>query len=82
MTKGSDVRPLSGVRVVKLAHDIAGPCAAMMVGDLGAEVVKVEPRGGEAGRNSPPFSPGGESVRSAMPGDAEASGSLRHLRIS
>ena len=43
--------PLAGIRVVEMATTISGPYAAMLLGDLGAEVVKVEePRAGEAGR--------------------------------
>lgn len=52
--------PLSGVRVVEAANYLSGPYAAMMLGDLGAEVVKVEgPRGDpyrRFGRPSTPFS--------------------------
>ena len=41
-------RPLEGVRVVELATLIAGPMVGMLLGDYGAEVVKVEhPRGGD-----------------------------------
>jgi crotonobetainyl-CoA:carnitine CoA-transferase CaiB-like acyl-CoA transferase len=54
--------PLTGVRVLEIAHYIAGPYAAMILGDLGAEVVKIEPPGGEAGRHSPPLDPNGDSL--------------------
>ena len=40
-------RPLSGVVVVEAASYLSGPFAGMMLADLGAEVVKVEPPGGE-----------------------------------
>ena len=34
--------PLAGVRVLDLSRILAGPWCAMVLGDLGAEVVKVE----------------------------------------
>ncbi|GAC1653112.1 MAG: CoA transferase [Candidatus Dormibacteraceae bacterium] len=54
--------PLADLRVVELSRNVAGPFAAMLLGDLGADVVKVErpPRGDEARRHGPPFV-GGES---------------------
>jgi crotonobetainyl-CoA:carnitine CoA-transferase CaiB-like acyl-CoA transferase len=49
--------PLDGLVVVDLTRALAGPHAAMMLGDLGAEVVKVEnPQGGDDTRGwGPPF---------------------------
>ena len=41
--------PLDGVRVLELGQIIAGPYAATALADLGAEVVKLEPPGGEGG---------------------------------
>ena len=45
---------LEGVRVVELGHGIAGPFAARLLGDLGADVIKVEPPHGEFGRGLGP----------------------------
>ncbi len=49
--------PLAGVRVVDLSRALAGPHAAMLLGDLGAQVVKVEmPDTGDDTRSwGPPF---------------------------
>ncbi|KRA37823.1 MULTISPECIES: CaiB/BaiF CoA transferase family protein [unclassified Nocardioides] len=49
------MRPLEGVRVVELAHVAAGPFTGMLLADLGADVVKVEPPGGDQMRAWPPF---------------------------
>ncbi|MEM8935535.1 MAG: CaiB/BaiF CoA-transferase family protein [Pseudomonadota bacterium] len=43
-------KPLSGVKVVEFTHMVMGPAAGLMLGDLGAEVVKVEPIGGDKTR--------------------------------
>ncbi len=49
-------RVLDGVRVLDLSQGAAGPIAGMILGDHGAEVVKVDPPGGEWGRKlGPPF---------------------------
>jgi len=49
--------PLSGIRVIDLGRHLAGPTAAMWLGDLGADVIKIEnPGKGEDARSSgPPF---------------------------
>src|SRR5262249_9937402 len=47
--------PLAGLRVLDLAGVIAAPFAAKLLADLGANVLKVEPPGGDAARSSGPF---------------------------
>ena len=46
---------LDDVRVLDLSEGIAGPLAARLIGDFGADVIKVEPLNGESGRRMPPF---------------------------
>ena len=53
--KESDCLPLSGLTVIDCGQVIAGPTMAMILGDFGAEVIKVEnPVGGDQGRNFGP----------------------------
>ena len=55
--------PLEGLRVLDLSRILAGPFCTMMLGDMGADVIKVEhPRGGDDTRSWPPFYEGGEST--------------------
>jgi crotonobetainyl-CoA:carnitine CoA-transferase CaiB-like acyl-CoA transferase len=49
------VRPLDGVRVLDMARFVAGPFCCQILGDHGADVVKVEKSDGEPSRRMPPF---------------------------
>ncbi|MDB9750134.1 CoA transferase, partial [Planktomarina temperata] len=44
---------LEGVRVLEFSHMVMGPTVGMILADLGAEVIKVEPLGGDKTRNLP-----------------------------
>jgi crotonobetainyl-CoA:carnitine CoA-transferase CaiB-like acyl-CoA transferase len=45
-----DPLPLAGVRVVEFTHMVMGPTCGMVLADLGAEVIKVEPLAGDSTR--------------------------------
>jgi CoA:oxalate CoA-transferase len=42
--------PLAGIRILEVGHMLAGPYATMLLADLGAEVTKIEPPGGDISR--------------------------------
>ena len=63
MTEGSDAKPqehatsdpasalpLAGIRVIEFSHMVMGPTCGMVLGDLGAEVIKIEPLAGDSTR--------------------------------
>ena len=51
--------PLKGLKVLEFSHTIMGPCAGLILADLGAEVVKVEPApAGDHTRRLPGFAAG------------------------
>ena len=59
--------PLTGMLVVELGHSVAAPFAAQALGDLGAEVIKIEKAGGDDARKwGPPFVDGSAAVFQAL----------------
>lgn len=68
---------LSGIRVISFTHFLQGPSASQLLADLGADVIKIEPRGGAFERSwtapgrfleghSPFFALGNRNVRSMV----------------
>ncbi|MFJ3056687.1 CaiB/BaiF CoA transferase family protein [Herbaspirillum sp. NPDC087042] len=45
--------PLAGIRVIEFSHMVMGPTCGMILADLGAEVIKIEPAGGDKTRKLP-----------------------------
>ncbi len=54
-------QPLEGLKVLDFTRVLAGPFATMILGDLGAEVIKAEPLNGDEARTWPPILEKGES---------------------
>ncbi|MHA1114458.1 MAG: CaiB/BaiF CoA transferase family protein [Alphaproteobacteria bacterium] len=54
-------QPLDDIRVIELGPVAAGPAAGSLLGELGADVVKIEPPKGEVPRTWPPFTADGQS---------------------
>ena len=47
--------PLQGIRIIDLSMMLAGPSGSMLMGDLGAEILKIEPLSGDETRVAPPY---------------------------
>lgn len=43
-------KPLEGIRIIDLSHMLSGPYCGMILADMGADIIKVEPPGGEGTR--------------------------------
>ena len=50
--------PLTGIRVLEFCHTIMGPTAGLILADLGADVIKIEPKDGDATRRRIGFAAG------------------------
>lgn len=46
--------PLAGIRIIEVGHMLAGPYCGLLLADMGAEVVKIEPPEGDIGRKVSP----------------------------
>src|SRR5229473_6804358 len=64
----SSTRPLSDLTVIEIGHSVAAPYAGMILGELGADVIKVEnPKSGDAARGwGPPFQEGASTCFHAV----------------
>ncbi|MDD1776061.1 MAG: CoA transferase, partial [Candidatus Methanomethylicus sp.] len=59
-------KPLEGIRVISATGALFGPYCAMLLGNMGAEVIKIEKPGtGDMNREWGPFFPGVESPNSS-----------------
>src|SRR5580693_1119502 len=57
-TQPDNTAPLAGIRVLEFCHTIMGPTAGLILADLGADVIKVEPANGDATRRLLGFAAG------------------------
>lgn len=53
--------PLAGVHIIDLTHALAGPYGTMLLSDLGADVLKVEPPTGDLARRAGPYPSGDQT---------------------
>jgi crotonobetainyl-CoA:carnitine CoA-transferase CaiB-like acyl-CoA transferase len=47
---GTSGLPLHGIRIIELTHMVMGPAAGVVLGDLGADIIRIEPIGGDTTR--------------------------------
>ncbi|MGH2584264.1 MAG: CoA transferase, partial [Dehalococcoidia bacterium] len=55
--------PLAGITVIDLSTGVGGPFCAKLLADYGADVIKVEPPGGDPARRRGPFPPGAPGAK-------------------
>ena len=55
-------RPLAGIRIIEIGHMLAGPYCGLMLADLGAEVIKIEPPEGDIARHIGPHQIGAHNA--------------------
>ena len=65
-TAAGSFSPLAGLRVLDFSKILAGPLCTQYLADLGADVVKVEPPGGDDTRSWPPFAEGVGAIFTAV----------------
>ena len=58
----TEYKPLRGLRMLDLTRAMAGPFCTMILGDLGADITKVEPLAGDMTRTFAPRTPDGSSA--------------------
>jgi len=51
VSSSTSPKPLAGIRVIEFTHMVMGPACGMVLADLGAEVIKVEPITGDSTRH-------------------------------
>jgi alpha-methylacyl-CoA racemase len=67
------MRPLAGLNVLEFAPYFPGQYLTQMLADLGADVTKIEPPGGEGGRRLPPLLPTGDGFTFVVANQGKAS---------
>src|SRR5437868_2662544 len=72
---------LDAIRVLDLSTGIAGPLAAMLLADFGADVLKVEPPAGDPARSLPGFAVWNRNKRSIVLERDTAAGQARLARL-
>ena len=73
--------PLAGVRILDLSWGIAGPVGVLLMAELGADVVKIEPPGGDPFRVQPAYHVWNRSRRSAVIDLKNEAGHRAFLRL-